>query len=346
MAFRFKLTFAFVVGWAATASAQRMITLNPVQLSGSIVQVSPQSIAIKAANGQNWTLKLQQGKTKVKISGSAEPEMLTPGTCVRFTASIDKRTCKGQEKIDKITMFTQTPGVTERTLGVELESEHPQANENEANAGAPPAADREPAPKPGRARGPGAKGPKLSVPDVAAYDVCAQIVSCRGGRLIVSVQNRFFKPKITVELSADAQIGLDLGNLSLAKPGDKISATGYYIAPGICEVTNSVEVALTNPLAPPGSHSHRARPAPRGSDASRRPGGKAKPVAADDTATTEKVPAKEPAEVEAPAMDMPPEKDDPPATTEPETKPEPKKVDEKPEKKPAVPDDEKDVFEK
>ena len=70
-----------------------------------------------------------QGNTKVKITGSAEPEMLTPGTCVRFTARIDKRTSKAQEKIDKITIFTQTPGVAERTLGVELASEHPLASQ-------------------------------------------------------------------------------------------------------------------------------------------------------------------------------------------------------------------------
>ena len=69
--------------------------------------------------------------------------MLTPGTCVRFTASIDKRTCKGQEKIDQLTIFTQTPGVAERTLGVERASEHPQGNEEGNAAGRqPPGADR------------------------------------------------------------------------------------------------------------------------------------------------------------------------------------------------------------
>ena len=41
MAFRFKLTFLFVVGWAAAAFGQRAITLNPVQVAGTIVQVAP-----------------------------------------------------------------------------------------------------------------------------------------------------------------------------------------------------------------------------------------------------------------------------------------------------------------
>ena len=276
MAFRFKLTFLFVVGSSAAAFGQRAITLNPVELRGDIVQIGPRSIAVKAANGQDWILNLH-GKTKVKIMGSAEPEMLTQGTCVRFTATIDKRTGKAQEKINQVTIFTETPGVADRTLGVERASEHPQGSED-GNAAGPPAppgggarpmlgkvrgpAVSEPGiadegaaiPKVTKRRGPGAKGSDKSVPDVAAYDVCAQVVSYHGGRLIVSVQNRFLKPKITVELAADAQIGLDLGNLSIAKPGDKISAEGYYITPGVCEVVTSVEIALTNPLAPPGSH--------------------------------------------------------------------------------------------
>lgn len=81
MVFRFNLTFVFALGWAAAACGQ--ITLHQVELSGSIVQVAPQAIAIKAANGQNWTLKLRNG-TKIKVTGSAEPEMLTAGNLRAF----------------------------------------------------------------------------------------------------------------------------------------------------------------------------------------------------------------------------------------------------------------------
>jgi len=382
MAFRFKLMFLCVIGWAAAAFGQRTITLNPVQLRGDIVQIGLGKIAIKSANGQNWILNLR-ANTKIKVTGTAEPEMLTQGTCVRFTASIDKRTGRGQEKINQLTIFTETPGVAERTLGVERASEHPQGNEA-GNAGGPPGpqppgdrpgpnADKARAaatddldlteggaasPKATKRRGPGAKGPDKSVPDVASYDVCAQVVSHRGGRLIVSVQNRFLKPRITVELAPDAQIGLDLGNLSVAKPGDKLSGMGFYITPGTCEVVMNVEIALANPLAPPGSRAHRPRPAARGSDTARRPGGKAKPSeeAATDrnaAAANEKAAAKEPAEAERPNKDQPPEKDKP--IKEPNTKPlpapptpiAPPAGESKPvPKKPPAKDDEKDVFEK
>ena len=273
--------------------------------------------------------------------------------------------------------------MAERTLGVERASEHPQGNEegNAAGLRLPRQRPRHPGrhdpglagrrrpsgTKAAKRRGPGPKGPDKSVPDVAAYDVCRQVVNFRGGRLVVSVQNRFFKPKITVELAADAKIGLDLGDLSVVKPGEQISATGYYVNPGTCDVVTNLEVALTNPLGPPGSR-HRTRPAAHGSDTARRPGGKTKP--ADEAAAGKnaasasgKAPAKEPAEVELPGPDMPAEKanpsaNEPAAKPEPaaqdnvmppaeETKPEPKKPVETPEsKKPPVKDDEKDVFEK
>ena len=98
-----------------------------------------------------------------------------------------------------------------------------------------------------------------SVPDVATYDICGRVLGFHAGKLTVSVQNRFLKPKITVDVAADAQIGLDLGDvgdLSLAEPGDKISAAGYCIKPGSCEIVKNVEIALSKPLGPPGSRPH------------------------------------------------------------------------------------------
>ncbi len=372
MALRFALTFVLIVGWAVAASSQRVITLHPVQVSGTILQVGPHSVAIKAANGQNWVLNLRQD-TKVKITGSAEPEMLAPGTYVRFTATIDKHTTKGQEKIDKLTLFTLTPGVAERTLGIERASEHPKGEEEKNAAGQPGPGGAGPAPGKADAaapdieipeqqsvappaakrRGPGAKLPGKSVPDVAAYDICAQVVSFHNGRLIVNVQNRFFKPKITVELAADAQIGLDLADMSLVKPGDKVAALAFCANLGVCEVTRTIEVALANPLVPPGSR-HRPHAVVHSGDTTRRPGGKTK--AGDDT-TAKKAPVKVPEEEKPADKDSSGDKENPPAKeaeAKPEpalpvadVKPEPKKPEPKePEKKPPTGDDEKDVFEK
>ena len=108
--------------------------------------------------------------------------MLTQGTSVRFTARIDKRTSKAQDKIGAITIFTPTQGVTERTLGVELAGERPQGNADDPNAPCAPGSGRrdrsprraEPAASRRKNARPAAKGPDKSVPDVADYDVCAR----------------------------------------------------------------------------------------------------------------------------------------------------------------------------
>jgi hypothetical protein len=383
MAIRSNLLVVLFLSSVGTVLGQpRTITLHPVDVSGKIAQIGQRSIFVKSANGQNWTLNLH-ANTKIKITGSAEPDMLTPGTCVRFMAQIDKRTCKGQGKIDKVTLFSLTPGVAERTLGVELASEHPQENEQDGNGEGPMPGPpgRGPGPMPGKASGrapadpgilgdapaggkspkrrAGAKGPDKLVPDVAAYDVCAQLVSYRGGRMTVTVHNRFFKPRIAVELSPDAQIDLDLGNLSLAKASDNISATGYYITPGICEA-GSIEVALTNPLGSPGSRSHRPRAAVHAGDTVRRAAGTTKPVAATGkNAAADKAPAKEAADGDISAKNHLPENDHKSARTESKTKPETppprdltppsddgKSQAKKLEKKPPVQDDDKDVFDK
>ena len=114
-------------------------TLNPVEVSGSIIQIAPRAIAVKAANLQNWVLHLG-ADTKLKITGTAERGMITEGTCVRFTAEIDKRTGRAKEKIDKLTIFTETQGIPERTLGVERVKVPPQAEQKAGEAAAPPPA--------------------------------------------------------------------------------------------------------------------------------------------------------------------------------------------------------------
>jgi len=380
MVFRLNLMFVFLLGWSGVALGQKTITPNPVVLVGTVVRQGdgPQSLVLKAeraglpdakgvvpeaADKREWTVFWKED-TKVKVMGPAETDALTPGTCVRFTAQIDKRTSKAVEKVAKLTIFTQSPGVAERTIGVDRASEHPAGKPGEANpAGHPPGqpnpqgpvAGATPAAKPGpaavagadlsedtssetpapRPRAHGAKAPDKSVPDVAAYDVCGKITSFRKGVLVVAAKNRFFRTTVTVELSDDAKIDLDLGDHSVTKSGDRIGVMGFYVTPGTLVITRDIQARLANPFVPASTRSRRTRPGAHGSDAVRRPGGN----------------SKQPAEVKPPAKELPPAKAEPEAKPEPapapniappaeETKPEPKKA----EKKPPVNDDQKNVF--
>jgi len=426
MALRMPCFLALVVGFVLTAAGQQVITLNPVHILGDVVQVTQRTIVVKAGDGKDWALNLGNN-TIIKVKGSAVPEMITPRVCVRFIASIDKKTCKAQDKVDKVTIFTPMPGVASRTLGVELAKDAAPEEDDEAGPGGrppmgPPGMPRGPGrgpggmpgqgavpgqaplprqgPVPGQAAGAGeapgladpgigdeppagskskhGKGPAATVPEVASYEVCAQVVSCHSRRLIVNVPNRFFKSKITAELSSDAEIALDVSDLSVVKAGDKVSATGYYITPGVCQQTNKLTITLANPLAPPGNHAHRPRPAVAKGDAAHPAGGKTKPesppagkkpVAEEDKPVVEEKPAEKPSadfdpfaggppkeKEENPAMDDPNAKPEPapktpdvkpePAPKTPDVTPEPKKPDESPPKKPPEKDDEKDVSDK
>jgi hypothetical protein len=350
---------SLVVGFVSAAAAQRVITLNPVNLQGDFVQAGPRAVVVKAGDGRNWTLAIGK-ETHVKVKGTAAPEVLVPRTCVRFIASIDKRTGKAKDKIDKVTIFTQTPGVANRTLGVEFAKDAQQDDDGEAGPGAakPPGPPGAPPPGPGPGpmpgqgpppgRGPqngagpdadappvdeappinskpkrsgrGGKTPALNVPDVASYEVCAQIVSYHGHRMTVTAPNRFFKAKITAELSPDAEIRLDLSDLSLAKPGDKVSGQGYYLTPGMCPHTDSVTITLANTLGARGGHSRRPSTAAKGGEAAHRPTGKSKsgPAAASpdqappgtDDKSADAAPADKTSKPDESTKKKPPEKDD------------------------------------
>ena len=87
MTFRLPLSVSIVLGGALTAAGQMQITLNPVDVAGDLVQAVPRGVVVKAGDGRNWTLAIGKD-TRVKVKGTAVPEMLTPRTCVRFVASL------------------------------------------------------------------------------------------------------------------------------------------------------------------------------------------------------------------------------------------------------------------
>jgi hypothetical protein len=352
MAFRIPFGLAIVLV-AGAVYGQRTITLHHAEVAGSVVQIVPPNIAVKSATGQQWILKIDRG-TRIKVTGTADPAMLTAGTCVRFTADIDKKTGRAKDKIDRITIFTETAGVAERTLGVERAGQRHASEEQPGGPMGPPRRPRpgpqggpgdQPPPPPDLAGDPGipddgpannkstkrrgsaSKAPDKSVPDVASYDICAQVVSCHAGRLIVNVQNRFFKPKITAELAPDATIDLDLGNLTAIKPGDNVTAAeGYYLNPGVCEKTLSIEVALANPLGPAGARGRHPKAVAKAADAGKTKSNADKTAAKKpaETGTTKKAPAKGNGDLEAP--DLP---SDPPAESKPNST----------QHEPAIPDD-------
>ena len=188
------------------------------------------------------------------------------------------------------------------------------------------------------------------------------------------MQNRFFKPKITVELSADAQIDLDLGDLSAGQAGRQDFRGGVLRQRRGSVKAETVEVALSQSARSAGKSS--ASPRPRPMAATQLDGRRERPnlaprprrerMPSGRRCNRRKGPAKEPEEEEVPAKDLPlkrivrpqgrtgdqartvaADRRDAPAE---DAKPEPKKPDEeaggKPRRSPRSKTTTKDVFEK
>ena len=211
---------------------------------------------------------------------------------------------------------------------------------------------------------PGRRGRTSPCPTSLPTKSARRSSAYHGGRLVVAVQNRFFKPRISVELSADAQIGLDLGTCPSPSRAIRFPRRGAtsrrgsvrHTDRGGCPGQSARSAGESSASRPPRGPWQRRTATARGkgqSGAGARRATKPRPTNA---------PAKEPAEVEDPAKD-PPEKDNPPGKTEAgdqartgaadrrdapgrETKPDRKSPTKSRRKSPRSQDDEKDIFEK
>jgi hypothetical protein len=217
------LAWILVLGLASAGHAQRagQPQRSSITLEGKIVRVGAGAIVITTAGNQQWTVSIPP-KTQVRVNGTVEADGLSPGTYVRFSASVDRRQGRTTEKVGRLSVFTPSQTDASRTPGVRRFNE---------------------------AAGPGrAKLPREPVADNADnYEIAAQVVGYKAGRLTVSVPNTYFKGKLTVELAQDATIDLDSNDLSLAKAGDTAKVVGSSATKGMAEA-KEVEITLAEPL--------------------------------------------------------------------------------------------------
>ena len=202
-----------------------------------------------------------------------------------------------------------------------------------ARCGTPDIDDGPPSGAKPKRSGAAGKGLPRTCPKSPPMKSGVQITSYHGHKLMVTAPNRFFKARISAELSPDAEIAVDISDLSAVRPGDKVSARGYYITPGVCPRTDSLVVTLTNPLGARGGRAHRPPVAGKNGDAAaHHPAEKAKPAPAaapqdqnpfPDDEKRAKPAAGPPADKPPPAADFPKEKDENPAMEDPDAKPKP-----------------------
>lgn len=159
-------------------------------------------------------------RTQVVVNGSADPSYVAKDHFVSFSAEL--KNGKSVAEVQELTLFTpsetQPLGVTGTAGPVDGES-----------------------------------GAAASLPEGNCL-ISGQVASFGKGQMIVTVPlAKGRRSKVTVKVSATAKVGVRTADLSMAQPGDTVSAQGYIASrkgqpPQNQMLAASVEVALAKPL--------------------------------------------------------------------------------------------------
>ena len=240
---------AWLVLPAAAQVDRQPLPANP---EGTIEDLGPDAVKIATTGGQFWMVRIPRG-VEVLVTGSAHPDFLKPGLCIKFTADVTvrRKTAKAESKIEKLTIFTPT---------------------EQEFLGAFPVGGF------GQDQGPDATNPegdkkKGGEAQVSRYEIRGRITGMKNGKLAVA----FNTGSIEIELADNPEIDLSTSDYRLAKKGDKISCQGFQIAENVVQAT-SVDIALAEPLGGEQKTARHTR-TPRNGDDADSPGEQKKPSA-------------------------------------------------------------------
>lgn len=169
-----------------------------------------------------------KGKPKIEVTGTATPESLAPGMCVKFKGDFDKKG-EGKGEVKELEIFT--PGEKEPLAAT-------------PTSGAVDLSESK-------------KGSASTFP--TSYDIAGRITGTKNGGIIVAC------PGLTVHalVSQDAKIKVNVADLRFASAGDKIEVHGWT---GIMKgrpvaYATEVKVQMANPLPGPAQKKKVTHPA-------------------------------------------------------------------------------------
>jgi hypothetical protein len=196
---------------AGTAVAQRAPDVpqdkrENVELAGKLKQIGPGVLQIATDAGDQWLVRLEGRPQEMKISfsGKADPSFLKSGMLVQFEGTVNKRG-ELQEKLEQIVVTSPREGIE---VGV-----HPEGTGG--NTGGLFSNDK-----------PDEKPKKQARPDAVRCRITGLITKIgRNGELTVNCRNG----TVTAELGDSVQVSVDLTDLRLAQPGDKVELRGWHV---------------------------------------------------------------------------------------------------------------------
>ena len=195
---------------------------TPYDKTGNIVEVGPQGIQIKDADGKTMNVGFDKDTKSVTVTGTAEPGFLSPGLLVRFTAPM---TSKGQvqEKIKELAVVVLS-----------------ETNKVGAQPDLEPGKELKEAEK---------EGP-------VTWIVVGTVRSFKNHQLQVIAGKA-----IKAEVADDCKITIDVNDYTIAQEGDEIAVVGrqFQDSQTVGETTvpgqviaDKVDITLVKPLSAPG----------------------------------------------------------------------------------------------
>lgn len=262
------LSAGLILLTAANASAQREVPQDlreNVELAGALKQIGPGVLQMATEAGDQWLVRLEGRPQEMKLSFSAkaDPSFLRTGMLVQFEGTVNK---KGQlqEKLDLVVVTSLREGIE---VGVYPEVARGQGSDLFG--------DDKPPEKP----------KKQGRVDAVPCRITGYLTKIsRTGELTVNCRNA----TVTADLADEAKVSVDVNDLRLAQPGDKVEVRGWYIKNQKGNAwSREVSISAANVLG-------EAKKKPRGGEkAAKKDDGDEKPAgkAADKPADKENKPA-------------------------------------------------------
>jgi hypothetical protein len=207
----------------ATVRAQRRelgreVERENVRLTGTLRAMRPGVMQVVTEDGETWLVKIEANEEAVAYNGRALPDWLRPGMWIRFRTNLSQR-LQADAPVSELTVFTPREGlqlgvVPELALGQGLFSE----------------------PKPEE---------KPDKDKLTPCMVAGRVAGIKKNKLMVAAGNA----SVTVDVTDDVRITVEVADLRLAQLGDKVEINGwrYPALPGRA-VANRVTISGEQPL--------------------------------------------------------------------------------------------------
>jgi hypothetical protein len=204
-----------------------MLQKVEVDGGGTVKQVARGVMHVVSEEGEQWLVRVDARPQDITYMATADASFVKPRMFVRFTSKLSKRG-QATEPVTSLTIFTPREGYD---VGVRPEAgdasdvgEGAEAGDSDEGGGTPSAAEL-------FGGGEGAEKKAKAKADAAPdentdYLVSGQVTKIsRTGEMTIAAR----KATVKADLSEDAEVSLDMGNLSLLRPGDKVEFHGWHL---------------------------------------------------------------------------------------------------------------------